>query len=52
MTRLIMWIALLVGGVTPAFGAPVIAVEDDMIWQNPTAAGITSRIDLVASTGA
>ena len=52
MTRLIMWIVLLVGGVTPAFGAPVIAIEDDMIWQNPTAAGITSRIDLVASTGA
>ena len=52
MTRLITWIVLLFGGVTAAFGAPVVAVEDDMIWQNPTLAGITSRVDLVASTGA
>jgi len=50
--RLIIWIALLVGGVAPAFGAPVVAIEDDMIWQSPTPAGITSRVNLVASTGA
>ncbi len=52
MTRLLMWIVLLVVGAAPALGAPVIAVEDDAIWQNPTAAGIISRVDLVASTGA
>ena len=52
MIRLIIWIALLVGGVAPAFGAPVVAIEDDMIWQSPTPAGITSRVNLVASTGA
>lgn len=47
-----MWIALLVSGAAPAFGAPVIAIEDDMIWQNPTPAAITARVNLVASTGA
>ena len=51
MIRLLISIAFLVIGATPALGAPVIAIEDDQIWHNPDPAAITLRVDQVASTG-
>ena len=51
MKRLVMCLVLFVVGACPALGAPVLAIEDDLIFHQTTPAGITARVDRIASTG-
>ncbi len=51
MTRILTLFALLVVWATPAIGAPVVAIEDDLVFHLTDPAQIDTRTDLIASTG-
>lgn len=51
MKRLVAILALTLLGAVPASGAPVVAIEDDLIFHLTDPVQIAKRADLIASTG-
>lgn len=52
MRRLVTSLALALVAAAPAFGAPVVAIQDDQISNDPNAETIAYRVAQLASTGA
>lgn len=52
MKRVLALLVLSFAVAAPALGAPIVAIEDDLIWHYTQPAAVTERVNNIAATGA